>query len=465
MDVVLRVVVAGPVARLVLVDAAASGDGPIDQYTVDLADNPVEALVQTVAGTNRLLGADGHRLVGTWLAVEDANLADQLRQALEYGGVANVQVVAVAADATRVAPVVGGDATAAVSTSGTGHCGAGDEELAYSQSEDVVSPAADDDALAEYAGDYDAGYDGDYDGEYDTDYDTGFDDDPGAPAGGLGLKRLLISNAVVAFTVLGFASLAVAVAVTVRPTAASMPVEGHQNAQPGKFMPLLPTEQQAPVPLPPAGVPNAGFQGGTVPIVQGVAPRQEVPVPVPVAPAPVPIPLPAPLPVPVIVPFPGWLPGMPTVPIVKPPVPLPTVKPTTQPPTTKPPTTQPPTTTAKPTTQPPTTTAKPTTQPPTTQPTIQPTTRAPTQAPTTEPITQAPATATIQPTTVAPTTAAPVPSAAAPVPTPAPTQPPTQAPPAAAPQTQAPRPAAPKPPPQPAPKPPSDLDGLVGLSS
>ena len=65
-------------------------------------------------------------------------------------------------------------------------------------------------------------------------------------------RSLLISNAVVAFAVIGFASLAVAVAVTVRPTAAAEPVVGHQNAAPGKFMPLLPTQQQAPVPAPPA---------------------------------------------------------------------------------------------------------------------------------------------------------------------------------------------------------------------
>ena len=47
-------------------------------------------------------------------------------------------------------------------------------------------------------------------------------------------RSLLISNAVVAFAVIGFASLAVAVAITVRPTAASRAGGGTPERRPGK---------------------------------------------------------------------------------------------------------------------------------------------------------------------------------------------------------------------------------------
>ena len=131
-------------------------------------------------------------------------------------------------------------------------------------------------------------------------------------------RSLLISNAVVAFAVVGFASLAVAVAITVRPTAAAEPVVGHQNAAPGKFMPLLPTQQQAPVPAPPADQPNAGYQGGIIPDNNGYIPPQlispsEGPALVPGSPGtPGLVPNPnGPIPIPIIVPYPGWRPGYP----------------------------------------------------------------------------------------------------------------------------------------------------------
>ncbi|WP_050038859.1 hypothetical protein ABFA25_05520 [Mycobacterium lepromatosis] len=64
MDVVLGVAVAGRVARLALV---GSGD-VLDQSIVDLADNPIEKLTETVVGTNQLLApceppAGGHAAV------------------------------------------------------------------------------------------------------------------------------------------------------------------------------------------------------------------------------------------------------------------------------------------------------------------------------------------------------------------------------------------------------------------
>ncbi len=55
MDVVLGVAVTGPVARLALVGPGARGADVIDQSVVDLQDDPVGKLTETVVGTNRLL--------------------------------------------------------------------------------------------------------------------------------------------------------------------------------------------------------------------------------------------------------------------------------------------------------------------------------------------------------------------------------------------------------------------------
>lgn len=84
MDVVLGVAVTGPVARLALV--GSRGTDVIDQSVVDLADNPIETLTETVVGTNRLLAGENHRLVGTRLCWTDHPRADQLRRALEDSG-------------------------------------------------------------------------------------------------------------------------------------------------------------------------------------------------------------------------------------------------------------------------------------------------------------------------------------------------------------------------------------------
>ncbi|GKU44809.1 hypothetical protein NJB14194_14340, partial [Mycobacterium montefiorense] len=456
MDVVLGVAVTGPVARLALVGAGADGSDVIDQSVVDLANNPVQQLTETVVGTNRLLANENHRLVGTRLCWTDHPSADQLRQALEDSGVHNVAVLsqsqavtalmraagrsggvlvldentatlsvvgsaegdpdapptmlasellggdatgtldtmmarlgeypdatsdvylvgdssdltgvadqlrdatmrvqipedptfalargaAIAAapptgDSTAMAPAVGltGDATAMAPAAGltgdeTAMVPAGfgdplpaDEQLAYSMTED------DADLL---------------EGEFDE-FDDYYDDDPDAETGPLKLSRrsLLVGNAVIAFAVVGVASLAVAVVVAVRPTASQEPVVGHQNAAPGKFMPLLPTQQQAPVPPPPPEAPNAGYQGGIIPApavqqapVPGVGPA---PVgPAPVVPGLVPNPNgPIPIPVPIIIPYPGWRP-QPWVPPYYPPYTPPTATTPTTPTTVTTPTT------------------------------------------------------------------------------------------------------------------------------
>ncbi len=421
MDVVLGVAVTGDVARLALVGPGAQGADVIDQSVVDLEENPVGKLTETVVSTNRLLADENHRLVGTRVCWSDDPRAGQLRQALEDSGVSNVAVLSesqavtalmraagrpgaalVMNDATATLlvpgsaddldapptvlatqPVAGGDATATFNTMmaqlsarpdapGDVYLVGASTELAqvadqFHDASTMRVQVADDPAFALArgaaiaaaaqtplsAGDATAmapaaGLAGDETtvvpppeveepqlaysmaedaeplagDEYGPEFDE-YDDVDGTEAIPSRLRRrsLVVGNAVIAFAVVGFASLAAAVAIAVRPTASQQPVVGHQNAAPGKFMPLLPTQQQAPVPPPPVDQPNAGFQGGVVPDANGILPAQgtspgvggpAVPV-APVSPGYVPNPNPAvPIPVPIIIPFPVWTPTTPT---------------------------------------------------------------------------------------------------------------------------------------------------------
>lgn len=551
MDVVLGVAVTGPVARLALLGSGARGTDVIDQSVIDLADNPLGTLTETVVGTNRLLADENHRLVGTRLCWSDEPRADQLRRALEDSGVHNVAVLsesqAVAAlmraagrpgaalvmddatatlsvvapdagdpdapptvfssqplagapdataafqtmmadlraqpdapgevyllgaspdlnrvadelrdastmrvqvaedptfalargaaiaaaavsagDATAMAPAVGltGDATAMAPAAGDATAMAPAPGLTGDETTVVPAPDAEEPQLAYSMADEEGVYPGEmdeYDPEFD-DYDYGPDSgdyadvDEAAPTK-LSRRSLVIGNAVIAFAVVGLASLATAIAVAVEPTASRQPVVGVQNGTPGKFMPILPSQQQAPLPPPPAEAPNAGFQGGTVPAPEHVAPpsgggQQIAPVPAaPSNPGVVPNPEPGwaprpnpivPVPIPIPIPIPGWQPPYnppynPTTPYTPPTV-TPSQPPTTtyspptttySPPTTtySPPTTtthEPPTTTYSPPTttySPPTTTYSPptTTYSPPTTTYSPPSTKATTQAPT-----------------------------------------------------------------------------------
>ena len=439
-DAVLGIAVAGSVARLVLAGPAAGGNAAIQHSVVDLAVNPFQTLIRAVGDAQHLLAGEGQRLVATRLYSPDQAQAEALRQALAGAGVPNVALVSqaeavtallrsifgfgglpgsvvllitgeaatlfalgaaealatvlatvplVGADAATaavdmllaflrtapfavtaafvagtvadltdvvdqlrarsplrveaienpafaiargaaVAPVVGfaGDATAMAPAAGDATAMAPATQLSgdatgIAATAGMVEPHAEEPQLA-----YSMTDDGELlpaDGidEFDDDF---YDEDADIGRQRLSGRSLLISNAVVAFAVIGFASLAVAVVVTVRPTAASEPVVGHQNAAPGKFMPLLPTQQQAPVPPPPADQPNAGYQGGIVPDTNGYIPPQlvapgRVETPVPVAPVPLApdrpgtpgfVPNPnGPIPIPIIIPFPGWRPPYP----------------------------------------------------------------------------------------------------------------------------------------------------------
>lgn len=507
MDVVLGVAVTGPVARLALLGSGAQGTDVIDQSVVDLADNPLGTLTETVVGTNRLLADENHRLVGTRLCWSDEPRADQLRRTLEDSGVHNVAVLsesqavaalmraagrpgaalvmddatatlsvvgpdagdpdapptvlasqpltgaagpdataafqtmmanlgthpdapgevyllgaspdlnrvadelrdastmrvqvaedptfalargaaiaaaaASAGDATAMAPAVGltGDATAMAPAVGEATAMAPAAGLTGDETTVVPAPDAEEPQLAYSMADEGGVYPGEmdeYDPEFDDyDYGPGFGGDAEAGEDAptkLSRRSLVIGNAVIAFAVIGLASLATAIAVAVRPTAAQQPVVGVQNGTPGKFMPILPSQQQAPLPPPPPEAPNAGFQGGTVPAPEHVAPPsgggpQVAPVPeAPSNPGVVPNPDPGwaprpnpivPVPIPIPIPIPGWQPPYnppynPTTPYTPP-----TIT-TSQPPTT---TYAPPSTKA--TTQPPVQTHTQQTAPPT----------------------------------------------------------------------------------------------------
>ena len=102
MDLALGVAVAGPVARLALMESGANGQGVLDESVVNLAEDPIAALRETVVGTNRSLTDQHHRLVATRLCWSDARRAGQLRQALNDSGVPNVAVLSESAAATAL---------------------------------------------------------------------------------------------------------------------------------------------------------------------------------------------------------------------------------------------------------------------------------------------------------------------------------------------------------------------------
>lgn len=90
MDVALGVSVTGALARLALVESDAYGDAVLDESMLDLTQDPVATLADTVTGTHRMLADEGHRLAATRLCWSDAELMAQLRRALDEAGVENV---------------------------------------------------------------------------------------------------------------------------------------------------------------------------------------------------------------------------------------------------------------------------------------------------------------------------------------------------------------------------------------
>jgi hypothetical protein len=109
-DVIVGVAVAGRVARLAMIGSPASGGQVFDQYALDLVDDAMTDLVDTIGGTYRAVAVSGHRVAATRLCLPDAFAADALRQTVLSAGVQNVEVVAEADAAAALARSVGADA-------------------------------------------------------------------------------------------------------------------------------------------------------------------------------------------------------------------------------------------------------------------------------------------------------------------------------------------------------------------
>ena len=110
MDVALGVAVTGRVARLAMIGSPASGGQVLDQYALDLADDAIAELAETIIGTYRAVAESGNRVASTRLCLPDASEAETLRLTVSNAGVQNVEVVAEAEAAAALARSVGADA-------------------------------------------------------------------------------------------------------------------------------------------------------------------------------------------------------------------------------------------------------------------------------------------------------------------------------------------------------------------
>ena len=316
MDLALGVAVAGPVARLALIESGTGGHGVIDESVVDLGEDPISRLTETVVGTSHSLAEQYHRLVGTRVCWSDQGRADRLRQVLDDSGVHNVAVLSEseatsslplaapgdpdfatargaaldaatgrlsysAGDATTAAPAaptqlsyLAGDATTAAPAEpptqlsypvgdATMAAPAGPATGGFAGAEDATrnAPAAGDSgAQLAYSMENDDSelLPMEYGGEDEADEL----DAAAVPAG----RALLVGSAVGGILVAGVAALAVAVTIGVRPTAASHPqppAPAQQKSVPGNFVPALPAPNPPPAPqVAPMPAPDAVVAAG-----------------------------------------------------------------------------------------------------------------------------------------------------------------------------------------------------------
>jgi hypothetical protein len=107
LDVVVGVAVTGRVARLAMV---GSGGQVFDQYALDLPDDAMTDLADTIVGTYRAVADSGNRVAATRLCLPDVSQAETLRQTVLSAGVQGVEVVSEADAAAALARSVGADA-------------------------------------------------------------------------------------------------------------------------------------------------------------------------------------------------------------------------------------------------------------------------------------------------------------------------------------------------------------------
>jgi hypothetical protein len=457
-DVVLGVAVTGRVARLAMIGSLASSGEVFDQYALDLPDDAMSDLADTVVGTYRAVADSGNRVAATRLCLPDASAAETLRQRVSSAGVQNVEVVTEAEAAAALARSVGADAallladddtvsltvvgedeesTSVLASVPIGAAGAAvacaavlqqvpdagaTRIMLVGQRLDLDSVAAELSSTAPVEVPPDAGY-AIARGAAQTVEDSGFPagaatqmapaasdatqmapaaadatqmapaSDPAAvgpqlaysqeepdyyemPAASLEEfvpeqedeapytemiapppPRTLLMGSALGFVVVSFATLAVTVAINVRPAAdvEAQPVPAIQSETvPGRYLPQVPHEPD-PVALPVAVVspPPAAPAAPRVPTNRGPV-TNNVPSAPPAPQAPPPAPAPAPAPQVPVVPVPPVIILPPLQPFPTPTFPTPTTTVTTTPTTTTP-------TTTTPTTTPPTTTSEPTT--------------------------------------------------------------------------------------------------------
>ncbi|MDT5145691.1 MAG: hypothetical protein QOC58_336, partial [Mycobacterium sp.] len=189
----------------------------------------------------------------------------------------------------------------------------GEQALAYS-----AVPDEDGDAYTALAGD---------EADLQTGTYTGVAE---VPSDGGRRPLVLVASAVAALFVVGAAALLVALAVSMRPTAATRPDPGH-NAKPAPAAPAAPAPASAPAPAAPAPAAPAPEAPAPAPAPEAPAPEPAAPAPAPAAPAPQPVPAaPAPAPEPVAPPPVAPAPVAPPAPppaVVPVPIPIPGVPP------------------------------------------------------------------------------------------------------------------------------------------
>ncbi|MFA5710730.1 hypothetical protein [Mycolicibacterium sp.] len=359
MNVTLGVFVDPAEARVALLDAAAP-NATIDQLEIDLATEPLSAVVSTLTATASALTGAGHDLVGTTLCSSDADQATELVNALAEANLTNVAVVPIQEAATAAVRTLAGadpvatlvndgqtvalsmvDATGATSQIAVETIAAGDADAAYrtllqrlatepgEATGVIVMGSLDDDGLpaevietsplplrfpddSEFAlargaalagvaqdqtrasaalsvpqdatmaapvvpqdpqtaatplehdtvvgqqlaysqaGDEDAvdltdpgaAYDDLYD-EYDQPYGDDSADEA-EPDIEVRRRQMLIGSSVGSLAVIGFATLAVSLAVTVQPTASQQAIRLQEDAVPGKAFPVAPGQGAQP---------------------------------------------------------------------------------------------------------------------------------------------------------------------------------------------------------------------------
>src|ERR1700754_272131 len=87
-----------------------SGGQVFDQYALDLPNDAMTDLADTIVGTYREVADSGNRVAATRLCLPDASAAETLRQTVSSAGVPNVEVVAEAEAGAALARRMGADA-------------------------------------------------------------------------------------------------------------------------------------------------------------------------------------------------------------------------------------------------------------------------------------------------------------------------------------------------------------------